>query len=579
MMSSSLAIDFSRHRIRVLQLEGSLRSPKVTRFGCLDWKPDPEETDPDERLAADLNEQIRSMRVMRDPAACALDSLTCTYREIDLPFDNEDQLDKVIKFEAENHLHLVDLDQVVVSYRKLQQVRSGTRILVMAYEKPLIQRRLTHLQRCDIDPQFADLHLSSLFTALLATGHFPEEEEGDAPKEPIVRTVVECDLDVTHLLVVRGRELICARAIRVGSQATKAPPTAAEGPRDPREKKDRVLPLAPPPKDEEDESLILVDDLGGDSPEVRIEKYFHTLRREVQRTLLPLGLLEKIDQVLVLGPETRKPEFVAALEEALGHKVERARPFDSLAHELSEEDLELANSEGAAALGVGLRLLGADHSRVDFRKEEMRYARRFDQIKVPLTWMMMMLFVFVAQRTILRVKELQLRREEMNQAANAAEGVHDLYSAEVDLKQKRQRGEISNLRFIQDIERELEGNRTTLADQLGRSGSITPLPSGLDYLNAIVMAIDSALSSIGRIEIHNLEMKLDENRSKLVLRGAFDSLAASEALYQALRGCEVVTEVQGGKSEAQTDGRYKITGIEATLKPNYRFQAAGGAPK
>src|SRR5262249_14251597 len=149
-------------------------------------------------------------RLARDPAAVALTSLDCTFRDLELPFAEPDQIDKVIKFEAESHLQLVDIDSVVVSYQMLDaDGRGGSRLLAMAFPKETLRRVLRDLNPVGVDPHFAELHLTALYTALKTTGYLAPAPVPpvDAPPElqPAAETVLvlECDSDATHLLIAR----------------------------------------------------------------------------------------------------------------------------------------------------------------------------------------------------------------------------------------------------------------------------------------------------------------------------------------------------------------------------------------
>jgi hypothetical protein len=107
--------------------------------------------------------------------------------------------------------------------------RGGSRLLAAACAKDQLKRVFADLVPVNVDPHFADLHLSALYTALRFTGYFaaPPPPPADAPPdtvpEPEAVLAIECDYDATHVLVARGEQLVGARAIRLGLAGKSIP--------------------------------------------------------------------------------------------------------------------------------------------------------------------------------------------------------------------------------------------------------------------------------------------------------------------------------------------------------------------
>ena len=550
-MAGQLAIDFNRHRYRALTVEGSARSPRVRGFVAHDL-PDPESEVPEE-IGAVLAEGLRAAKVPRDPAAMALDSYYCTFREMDLPFTQDEQIDKVLKFEAESHLHLVDIDEVVVDYRRLSESRDGSHLLVMAYEKDVIQRRLAALSKASVDPHFADLHINSLFSALEYCGYFlpseSEEEESEDGEEsqpagpsPSLHLVLECDHDVTHLLVVHEGELRAARAIRLGI----VPPVGSEDEEE----------LGP----EEDTFVLEMDEDGAERVGgLPAEQFFSRLHREVQRTLFPLGLAEVPARFLVLGPVVRDARFLERLEAAFGQSIEVPRVFDGLDHRLDEDELALANAEGVAALGVALRLLGTLGGTVDLRQEEVRYARRFDQIKVALSCAVLMAAIVAFLFALEDLKSFINRREELNAAATLAIERHREFVADNSLERRWAAQEIDAVKATEEAWRGLRKKRVELANLVGGDGTIPRPPSGLVALNEVLGCVGGMIDEIGRTQLSRVVVDLEKDRPYVQVEGLLLDFSRLDRLKNALSELDIVERVQEeGTFETQTDGRVKF---------------------
>src|SRR5262245_6602643 len=107
-MPSQLAVDLSRLRVRAVEIDGSLKAPRVRAFAAADVvTPAPAEGDvapPPIPYGDALRTIFAARKMAREPSAIALPSADCTFRDLELPFTDTGQIDKVIKFEAESHL-------------------------------------------------------------------------------------------------------------------------------------------------------------------------------------------------------------------------------------------------------------------------------------------------------------------------------------------------------------------------------------------------------------------------------------------------------------------------------------------
>jgi len=86
----------------------------------------------------------------REPVAMSWDSALTVFREMDLPFTSQEQIRKVIKYEAESHLLNCDIDDVVVCFYKLREEREKSHVMVMAARKDLLLNRFEVLSRAGV---------------------------------------------------------------------------------------------------------------------------------------------------------------------------------------------------------------------------------------------------------------------------------------------------------------------------------------------------------------------------------------------------------------------------------------------
>ncbi|MSR46712.1 MAG: hypothetical protein EXS13_06565 [Planctomycetes bacterium] len=587
-MPTQLAIDLSRLRVRAVEIDGSAKSPRVKSYTAAEIATPPP-TEGAGAVRLDYVEALQALtaqrRLTRDPAAVALASLDCTFREIELPFTGADQIDRVVKFEAESHLQLVDIDSVVVSYQLLDSDgRGGSRLLIAACPKETITGVVADLGKVGIDPQNADLHLTSLFGALRATGYVvaPAPAAADAPPDQRaigeIVLALECDPDLTQLLVMRGDRLIAARALRFGTSPATPPQIGAGSAELPSAKPDAKTDA----RGDVDETLVVVDDLGADALKGtrRGADFFVRLKREISRTMLKLGLSAAPPaKVLLMGRAARDVEFCHDLGRALDLNVEVVRPFDRVAHDLPAEVLEEANAEGVAALGLALRLVGdSGGSRIEFRQEEVRYAKRFDQVKVALACIAIAGLICMAILCFERVQQLKKLETELYAAGGAVLQEHQQYSA-TDALFSEVNGGGSVLKAAQTAKVELERLSNELRTQLGRSSTIPRLSSVLDYLNAVVLAIDKDLPAIGRLQFTTIDIDIARDKPTLKLSGMVNTAENVDALVRAVRGCDAVKVVQEPPVSGTKDNRLQFTNLEVELVTDYDPRATKGSGK
>lgn len=599
-MPIQLAVDLSRVRVRAVEIDGSAKSPRVKSFTAADVPPPVPPAEGAEPVRPGFAEGLAALaaarRFAKDPAGVAIASLDCTFREIDLPFTTPEQIDRVVKFEAESHLQLVDIDSVVVSYQLLDSDgRGGSRLLIAACLKESIKSALADLATIGVDPQTADLHLTSLYGALKATGYFvpPEAPAADAPPDarPVGETVIalECDADLTHLLVARGDTLVVARALRLGGEHAHAGQLGDGGKGEAGEKAhahDAGHASAHPHEHghghEHDETLVVVDDLGGEEAKHRRgDDYFARLRREVTRTLLKLGpVAGEPTRVLLMGRATRDPAFANHVQTALHLPVEQVAPYDRVEHDLDETALAEANREGVAALGVALRMLGqAGGSQVEFRREEVRYARRFDQVKVALACFSIALLVAMALLCIERIRRVRALDAELFAAAGAVLGEYSTHAESQELYDKVNLRTVTPLEAVDQAKRDLEKKSNDLRDQLGRSTSIPRLPSGLDYLNSVITAIDGQLDKIGRLQLTTIDLDVGKEKPTLKLSGIVMTSESVDLLVRAIRSSPAVANVQEPPVSGTKDQRLQFSNLEIDLVKGFDPRAGNEPAK
>ena len=165
-MALQTAIEYSGRLLRLLKFDGSGR--KVRILGVydvsLDVQPD-EDTDPDDVRAQVIASTVRKSGCASDPCAMSFDAGHAMFREFDLPFTNDDQIAKVMRFEAESHFG-GDIDEFVIQHVVLRKARDKSHLLVAGIKKDDLLDRLDILDESSLDPMNVDVDGFALYNAL-----------------------------------------------------------------------------------------------------------------------------------------------------------------------------------------------------------------------------------------------------------------------------------------------------------------------------------------------------------------------------------------------------------------------------
>ena len=444
---SLTAIEYGSRRLRLLEFEGSVKKMRVIDVVDVDLHvppaPGDEAFDPDDTRAERIAEAVRESGFRRDPTGMALDASYALFREFDLPFTGDDQIRKVVRFEAESHLP-ISLEDAVIQHLALRKTRDKTHLLVAAVEKEFLLDRLDVLAEAGLDPMFVDLDVFALFHALVGTGLVEEHEHF---------AVVNAQEKTTSLLILSGGRLHAVRAIRLGVEAAVDGDDATEGEAD--------------------------DIHARDVREAHGHEYLARLEREIRRTVTTLPLAREFQAVYVTGSGSRVPGFDATIGRAFGCEAQTLDLLDRIDHELDDDEVAHYGADIGVALGIAYRMQGLDLTGTDFRREEVRYTKKFDQVKVPLVFLSFFvagLVFFFSLEKYLEVKRLDeefekllaFAQEQLNNTLDDVEKAEAVY-ANVEPGPLR----------VQVIHSAMENHREDLRKELGRSSTIPPLRSAL----------------------------------------------------------------------------------------------------
>jgi type IV pilus assembly protein PilM len=489
-MAKAVGLDIGARSIKVAELEGSAKKFKVARFARCELPVEDREPEP-EQVVEKLGELLKDHKIDRNTVITALHSSSITIREITVPFKSEEQIRKVVKFEAETHLHATAIEDVVVEYVPVGETADGTRIIIFSAPKASIRAHLDQVRKASIDPRAIDLDVAALFSAVMAAGLAPEE-----------KSVVVADLGArsTKLLVIQGGEIRAVRALRTGTDSvTRQIEADLEVPFAEAAETQR---LAADPAPEN--LMVPASELpaGDDVPETALSArqietalvvdhqrtFLDKVSRELTRSMAGLRGDTRIDAFYVTGGGSRSPEMAQELSDRLGLPVTPLDLLEHLPHALIEEDPDEVNAFGAVAIGLALKQLGAGATDVDFRQEEFAFARKFEILKLSLAVGTALVFLLVFLWFLRLQKDIQ--REDWQYKLKYVAFAQKHYEQNVT-RYKRILGEDANdhtprqlqpLKEVDAYHRALLGIQDELVNELGVNPDIPPIRSSLEVL-------------------------------------------------------------------------------------------------
>jgi type IV pilus assembly protein PilM len=391
-MAKGTGIEIGATAVTVVEVDGSAKKFRVTAAGRAAIEAAPAGEERIRAVSQAARAAIKAARASRDQAIVSVPATDVIIREIQLPFTDEEQIRKVIKFESESHLHSCDIDDVVVGFHKIAESGPKSRVLVFAVKKDEIRNALDALDRIGVDPMNVTIDAAALFAIWLALP--PGQSDG-------TNVLLDVGDVTTTALVTMGDRLRMVRGIRLGTETiTKAVASdlgvdAAEARQKAQQfagKSSQVFALAGEIEPQDPSAGTSTSTLQRDIIRDSHGGFSERLANELRRSLSSVLLDGKIEGIYLTGSGCTAPGLESALASAFEVPVRRLDVLEGVDHRLPAEMTNVV----AVPIGLALKSLGQDPLGLDFRQEEFRFSRKFDRVKWVLTMgLSLVLFLFV----------------------------------------------------------------------------------------------------------------------------------------------------------------------------------------
>ncbi len=351
-----IAIDVSRTRARVVELDNALRRSRVTATYTIDLDPDAEDTTRWETVREGLRQEPDSLIV-------AIDSRNVSTRVLSFPFSDPKKIEAALDFELESQIPY-DLDDVVATWTVTERSDEGATVLTAITPRSRFAESLDAMKIADLEPRAVAMPAVAL--AELVSTHSADTV-----------AVVSLGYRESHLAIVRDG-LRFARTVRTGGVAV-----------DRRLSAHYNVSETDARRAKENEAR-LVSDRSRVSPEIaelseQVEIGVRPILRELIATFRSLPSDDQPSVLLLTGGFSRLPGLPEYLSRRLGIDVELldlAAVADSMTGDTRSGE-QAASAvpvapEFAPALALGLsQLRRGGQLPLNFRKGEFRYSGDF----------------------------------------------------------------------------------------------------------------------------------------------------------------------------------------------------------
>lgn len=515
-MAKSVGLDIHERGVRAVEVTGHRKKFRVSRYIERAVTPRGGAPDPEELQAA-LVEIFKHHS--KNHVTASVEANDTIVREIPVPFRADDQIRKVIKYEAEHHLHDCDADDVIVQYAKVGESGDGTNLLVFAVRKDAISRRIEYARAAGVEPLAMDLDALALFGAVKTAGLVDESptcvllEIGHRATgmvfvvEGAVRALRSVRLGVESIAQGMARDM----EIDVGAAGQKLAELSGE------EQGDLLVPVHP--DEGKAETRKGHAEMERDLFHQKRDEFAARLKREYVRSVAALRGGAAPARVIATGPGVAMPGLLELLSHRLGVPVEPFRPSQAFPCKL-DGDADAFDANGAVALGLALKGIGHDPLELDFRQEELKVANKFELLKSSLAVTVTLLFfglLAFSGYCVFKMRQLDNERfvsvldnaykpfadvaANYNGLGSLIEARHQVKPNEIETPAAGPRPETVK-RYLRELERMKRNLHTIVGDTKG----LPQITSALGVWNEIFGAIGKLHEQIDFIDIESIKI-------------------------------------------------------------------------
>jgi len=553
-MARAIGLDIGSRTAKVVEIDGSAKGFRVVGFRSKEY-PGEGGGAAGQVVTDAVGELIREAKAARDSLVTAMNSGEVVIREILVPFLEDDQIRRVLRYEAEAHLHNYAIEDVVVDYVKVGEVKDQSKILIFAAPKDRVRERVGILNAHGVEPMNMTLDMAALFNAAAAVGCFDEHRNA---------VVLDMGATTTNILFVRDGELKSCRSLRSGSESITrvlaqdlavdtdtAREKTTEGDGSPRED-DLLAPLELDPEEDVPETERTAAELERSIVVQQQSDFLTRLCRETTRSIAAYGAEIDVDAIYLTGGASLAGGVKERLEERFGTPVIRIDFLGDGNHEVAVADHDQANAEIGVALGCALKGLGPERFPLEFRREDLRYTRKFDLVKVALATTVSLIFILLFLNWLNLTNEKKVRQREVSDALTE---LRDRHVAKVKARYREVLGDDAKrlpadpnvvMRKLPTWSSQVRAIHRHITSELGFDVvGVPPVRSALGVWKDLFDRLQAIRRELGYLYIQDFHI----TQKYVSFSGLIGNRGQVDALVQVVRRIDYVEDVERGRVE------------------------------
>lgn len=376
-MPKACGIEVNRNKVKVCVTDYTAKKPRI--LGYVEAAiPEEQERPWEERAGGTLKDLLGKLKIPYDAVAMSVDSSECLVRELTLPYKKDEQIKQVYKGQFANLIHDYDIDDLIVDYFKIGETEKETSIIAIGVPKEIMARNLGAMQKAQVDPITIDIDVIALFNALYNCGVVE-------PQESVL--IIHGSLNrFAKFILVEDDKVKAIRAIRfmVPSMSRAEMDEYVQS----REWKTETV-SGPIP-------VIIVDETEQKEIDLEVRRQIslsNLLQKEILRFITAYAS-QDVGYVLLTG-DFEQEQIRAHVQPHIPIPVKTVNLLESIEHPF-QEDSEQIRTKVHVPLGLALKAGDVDVLKLEYRKEDFMYRKRYGKVKAALTVMFELLIVLIA---------------------------------------------------------------------------------------------------------------------------------------------------------------------------------------
>jgi hypothetical protein len=296
--------------------------------------------------------------------------------------------------------------------------------------------------------------------------------------------------------------------------------------------------------------------------------FISRIYRETTRSLSLYSADVPVSAIYLTGVASLASGTKERLEQQFRVPVHRLDLLGEGAHAVDAADHERANAGLGVALGCALKMLGHEGLDLEFRRDELRYTRKFDLIKVALASTVSLIFILLFLTWLNYQNTLKIRRHELGEILQHMNGKYvtptrQMYKAVLEEEAKPLPNDPEDkFRLIPVWQSQVRAMDRHITTELGFNvQGIPPIRSSLEVWKDMFEKLDGVRADLGYMYLD--DMKVTQKSASF--KGLIGNRGNVDVVNTELEKLEYVEDIRRDRTE-EKDGRVKF-GITTELKP------------